>query len=88
VTEILTVEPEPYLRRLTLTAARQAPAPIRVVDGTAETLPAPDTCFDTAVTSLMLCSVADPAGALAEIRRVLRPGGTLRFYEHVRADAP
>jgi SAM-dependent methyltransferase len=88
VTEVLAVEPEPYLRRLTLTAARQAPAPIRVVGGTAETLPTHDTSFDTAVASLVLCTVADLAGALAEIRRVLRPGGTLRFYKHVRADAP
>ncbi len=88
VTEVLAVEPEPYLRRLALTTARQAPAPIRVVDGTAEALPAPDTSFDTVVASLVLCSVADLVRALAEIRRVLRPGETLRFYEHVRADAP
>jgi SAM-dependent methyltransferase len=88
VTEVVAVEPEPYLRRLALAAARQAEAPIRVVGGTAEALPAEDAAFDTAVVSLVLCSVADLAGALAEIRRVLRPGGTLRFYEHVRADAP
>ena len=88
VTEVVAVEPEPYLRRLALTAAREAPAPIRVVDAAAEALPAKDTCFDTAVASLVLCSVADLDRALAEIGRVLRPGGTLRFYEHVRADAP
>src|SRR6266545_4802171 len=88
VTEVVAVEPEPYLRRLALTAARQVPAPIRVVDAAAEALPAKDTCFDTAVASLVLCSVADLVRALAEIGRVLRPGGTLRFYEHVRADAP
>jgi ubiquinone/menaquinone biosynthesis C-methylase UbiE len=88
VTEVVAVEPEPYLRRLALTAAPPVPAPIRVVDGTAEALPAQDTCFDTVVASLVLCTVVDLAGALAEIRRVLRPGGALRFYEHVRADAP
>jgi ubiquinone/menaquinone biosynthesis C-methylase UbiE len=88
VTEILAVEPEPYLRRLAHTTAEQLPAPIRVVDGTAEALPAKDTGFDTAVASLVLCTVSDLVLALAEIRRVLRPGGTLRFYEHVRADAP
>lgn len=87
VTEVLAVEPEPYLRRLALTTARQAPAPIRVVDGTAEALPAEDSTFDTVVATLVLCTVAGLAGALAEIRRVLRPGGMLRFYEHVRADA-
>jgi ubiquinone/menaquinone biosynthesis C-methylase UbiE len=88
VTEVVAVEPEPYLRRLALTAARQTPAPIRVVDGAAEALPAPDIAFDTVITSLVLYSVVDLVRALAEIRRVLRPGGALRFYEHVRADAP
>lgn len=88
VTEVLAVEPEPYLRRVALTAARRAPAPIRVVAGTAEALPAEDTAFDTAVASLVLCTVSDLDRALAEIRRVLRPGGRLRFFEHVRADAP
>jgi ubiquinone/menaquinone biosynthesis C-methylase UbiE len=88
VTEVLAVEPEPYLRRLALAAARQALVPIRVVDGTAEALPAPDGAVDAVVASLVLCTVADPDRALAEARRVLRPGGSLRFYEHVRAEDP
>jgi ubiquinone/menaquinone biosynthesis C-methylase UbiE len=88
VTEVLAVEPEPYLRRLARAAARQAPVPIRVVAGTAEALPAPDATFDAVVASLVLCTVADPDRALAETRRVLRPGGRLRFYEHVRATDP
>src|SRR5215211_3173860 len=88
VTEVLAVEPEPYLRRLALAAARQAPVPIRVVDGTAEALPAPDGAVDAVVASLVLCTVADPDRALAEVDRVLRPGGRLRFYEHVRAEDP
>ena len=88
VTEVLATEPEPYLRRLALAAARQAPVPIRVVDGTAEALPAPDGAFDAVVASLVLCTVADPEQALAEVCRVLRPGGRLRFYEHVRAEDP
>lgn len=88
VTEVVAVEPEPYLRRLALAAAAQASAPVRVVAGTAEALPATDTAFDAVVASLVLCSVADQVRALAEIRRVLRPGGTLAFYEHVRSDAP
>jgi SAM-dependent methyltransferase len=88
VTEVLAIEPEPYLRRLAQAAARQAPVPIRVVDGTAEALPAPDGTVDAVVASLVLCSVADPDRALAEARRVLRPGGRLRFYEHVRATDP
>jgi ubiquinone/menaquinone biosynthesis C-methylase UbiE len=88
VTEVLAVEPEPYLRRRALAAARQAPVPIRVVDGTAEALPAPDGAVEAVVASLVLCTVADLDQALAEVGRVLRPGGTLRFYEHVRATDP
>jgi ubiquinone/menaquinone biosynthesis C-methylase UbiE len=88
VSEVLAIEPEPYLRRLAEAAARQAPVPIRVVAGTAEALPAPDGAVDVVVASLVLCSVTDPDQALAETRRVLRPGGSLRFYEHVRAEEP
>jgi SAM-dependent methyltransferase len=88
ITEVLAEEPEPYLRRLAMAAASQAPAPIRVADGTAEALPADDATFDGVVASLVLCIVTDPDQALAEVRRVLRPGGTLRFYEHVRATDP
>jgi ubiquinone/menaquinone biosynthesis C-methylase UbiE len=88
VTELLAVEPEPYLRRMAEAAARQAPVPIRVVAGTAEALPTPDEAVDAVVASLVLCTVADPDQAVAEIRRVLRPGGRLCFYEHVRATDP
>jgi ubiquinone/menaquinone biosynthesis C-methylase UbiE len=88
VTEVLAIEPEPYLRRQALAAARQAPVPIRIVAGTAEALPAPDGAVDAVVASLVLCTVTDLDQALAETRRVLRPGGRLRFYEHVRAEDP
>jgi ubiquinone/menaquinone biosynthesis C-methylase UbiE len=88
VTEVLAIEPEPYLRRLAEPAAQKAPVPIRVVAGTAEALPAPDATVDAVVASLVLCTVTDPERALAEIHRVLHPGGTLRFYEHVRATDP
>jgi SAM-dependent methyltransferase len=88
VAEVLAVEPEPYLRHLALSAASQAPVPIRVMAGTAEALPAPDGAVDAVVASLVLCTVADLERALAETRRVLRPGGMLRFYEHVRAADP
>lgn len=81
VTEVVAVEPEPTLRALAQETARTAPVPVVVVAGTAEELP--DEQFDAAVTSLVLCSVRDQAVALAEIRRVLRIGGSLRFYEHV-----
>lgn len=58
---------------------------ITVVAGMAENLPVDDGSVDAAVFSLVLCSVTDRAAALAEARRVLRPGGELRFYEHVRS---
>jgi ubiquinone/menaquinone biosynthesis C-methylase UbiE len=88
VTEVLAVEPEPYLRRLALAEAERSSVPVKVVDGTADQLPAEDCSFDAGVASLMLCSVPDQRLALAELRRVIRPGGELRFLEHVRADTP
>jgi SAM-dependent methyltransferase len=69
-------------------AAQAVRAPFEVIDGTAEHLPFPDAAFDTVVASLVECTVPDLAQTLAEARRVLRPGGTLRFYQHVRADDP
>jgi SAM-dependent methyltransferase len=82
VEEVVAVEPEPHLRARAV--ARRAPR-VTVVDGVAEALPAQDGTFDAVVACLVLCSVADQARALAEARRVLRPGGELRFYEHVAA---
>jgi ubiquinone/menaquinone biosynthesis C-methylase UbiE len=88
VTTVLAVEPEDYLRALADRSARHASVPVTVTSGTADKLPATDSAFDAVVASLMLCSVPDQAAALAEMRRVLRPGGELRFMEHVGADTP
>jgi SAM-dependent methyltransferase len=85
VTEVVAVEPEDTLRGLAERSAAAAPVPVRVVAGHIGSLPAADGTFDAAVASLVLCSVPDLARGLAEIRRVLRPGGELRFYEHVRS---
>lgn len=86
VTEVVAVEPEPYLRRMAAAAVTKAPVPVTVVDGTAENLPLEAGSCDAAVTSLVLCSVRDPKRAAAELHRVLRPNGELRFYEHILAD--
>lgn len=85
VTEVLAVEPEPSLRAAATKAAAEASVPITVVDGVAGALPVEDSSFDAVVASLMLCSVGDLPKTLAEMRRALRPGGELRFYEHVRS---
>jgi ubiquinone/menaquinone biosynthesis C-methylase UbiE len=83
VDEVIAIEPEPTLRRAAEAAAARAPVPVRVVAGVADALPLEDDAVDAAVVSLVLCSVPDQDRALAELRRVLRPGGELRFYEHV-----
>jgi len=88
VTEVVAVEPEPYLRSKAEEAAGRAPVPVRVVDGLADSLPLQDAEFDAGVASLVLCSVPDQATALAELRRVIRSGGELRFYEHVLSHDP
>jgi ubiquinone/menaquinone biosynthesis C-methylase UbiE len=85
VTELVAVEPEPYLREQARRAAETAPVPVTVLDGVADALPSEDGAFDAAVACLVLCTVPDQARALGELRRVLRPGGELRFYEHVHA---
>ncbi|TDC70438.1 class I SAM-dependent methyltransferase [Actinomadura sp. GC306] len=88
VTEVVAVEPEPRLRARAAELAAGAPVPVTVRPGVAEDIEAGDASFDVAVASLVLCSVRDPARALAELRRVLRPGGELRYYEHVRGSTP
>ncbi|HEU4428892.1 MAG TPA: class I SAM-dependent methyltransferase [Myxococcota bacterium] len=88
VTELIAVEPEPHLREHAERTALEAAVPITVVDAVAEELPFPDAAFDAAVASLMLCSVTDVPAALAELHRVLRPAGELRFFEHVASSHP
>jgi ubiquinone/menaquinone biosynthesis C-methylase UbiE len=83
VSEVVAIEPEPTLRAAAAKAAAEAPVAVRVIAGAADHLPLADESVDVAVTSLVLCSVADQGRALVELRRVLRPGGELRFYEHV-----
>ena len=85
VTEIVAIEPEPRMRALAEEAARQVDLEVRVIDALADDLPLEGGSVDAAVASLVLCTVPDQAVALAELARVVRPGGELRFYEHVHA---
>jgi ubiquinone/menaquinone biosynthesis C-methylase UbiE len=83
VAEVVAIEPEPFLYGKAQNAAREASVAVRVIDATGEKPPFDDGEFDAGVASLVLCSVADPASALRELFRVIRPGGELRFNEHV-----
>ena len=85
VERLIAVEPEPTMRATAVEAARGLALEVELVEGTAEALPAADDSVDAVVVSQVLCSVRDQAQALAEARRVLRPGGELRVYEHVRS---
>ena len=88
VEEVVALEPERYLRAKAHEAAGAVAVQVIVRDGVADPLPLDTDEFDAAVASLLLCSVPDAGPALAELRRVLRPGGELRFLEHVRSDSP
>jgi ubiquinone/menaquinone biosynthesis C-methylase UbiE len=83
VAELVAVEPEAHLRAKAVEAAGESGKPVRVVNAVADRLPFEDGYFDAAVAVLVLCSVASPAAALAELHRVVRRDGELRFYEHV-----
>jgi ubiquinone/menaquinone biosynthesis C-methylase UbiE len=63
-------------------------APKHLVEAPAESLPFADDTFDTAVATLVLCTIPDPVAAIDELARVLKPGGRLLFIEHVRSDDP
>ncbi len=87
VTELVLIEPEPGMRKKLSRRTRQHGCATRIVDASAEGLPLADASVDTVVSTLALCTVDEPEGALREIARVLRPGGQLLFIEHVRASS-
>jgi SAM-dependent methyltransferase len=88
VSEVVAIEPERRLRKLAVEAALRSEVPVDVVPGAAEALPVKSEAFDAVVISLVLCSVRDVPRALGEVRRVLRPGGVVRFFEHGRGGGP
>ncbi len=87
VTELVLAEPSPHM--LAKLRAKVAEGDgVHIVQASAQDLPFEDNSFDTAVFTLVLCTVPDPAKALAEAARVLKPGGKLLFVEHVRSEDP
>ena len=88
VEHVLAVEPDPAARKRAAERAAAAPVVVEVVAGVAEELPTGDASVDAAVVMGVLCSVPDVQAALRELRRVLVPGGELRFWEHVRSRNP
>jgi len=88
VTHLTLVEPDRHMRKRLRQRVAQIRPDAAVLDARAESLPLPDASVDTVVVTFVLCSVADQNAALAEITRVLRPGGQLLFLEHVRDTDP
>jgi SAM-dependent methyltransferase len=88
VDDLTLTEPDPHMGAKLRERLRDRGDPAHHVAAPAEALPFPDDAFDTAVATLVLCTVPDPNAAIAELARVLKPGGHLLFMEHVRADDP
>lgn len=82
------VEPDPHMTKRLREKLTQASREAEVIEAPAERLPFPDDSFDTVALTLVLCTVPDPAAALTEVKRVLKPGGQLLFLEHVRSRDP
>jgi len=88
VDRVLGVDPSEALLAMARPHTAWTPFPVQLRQAAAEELPLDDRAVDTVVMTWTLCSVADPLRALSEIRRVLRPGGSLLFIEHGRAPEP
>jgi SAM-dependent methyltransferase len=82
VTGVGAVEPSDVAWRLAADRVAAAPMPVRRIGLVGDRVAAPDACYDAALVTFTLCTIPDPVVALAEVRRVLRPGGPLVFLEH------
>jgi ubiquinone/menaquinone biosynthesis C-methylase UbiE len=90
IEDLTLIEPDPHMgaRLRARLEDRGGGAPARLVAAPAEAMPFAEDTFDTAVATLVLCTVPDPVATIEELARVLKPGGKLLFIEHVRADDP
>jgi ubiquinone/menaquinone biosynthesis C-methylase UbiE len=87
VERLVLTEPDPYMaKRLRARVEEAGRTAIEVHEAGAEALPVGDGEFDTVIATLVFCTIPDPRAALAEVARVLKPGGRMLFLEHVRAD--
>jgi SAM-dependent methyltransferase len=84
---LIAIEPNLHMHARLRAAAGRRGVHLDLRDRLAERTGLPDQSVDTVISSLVLCTVADPAEVLAEVRRILRPGGSFRFVEHVAARA-
>jgi ubiquinone/menaquinone biosynthesis C-methylase UbiE len=88
ITRLVLTEPHEPMRRQIEAKLGDAPAPTEIVDASVEALPFDDATFDTVTGTLVMCEAPDPARAVEEIARVLKPGGHYLFLEHVRSGDP
>ncbi len=86
VTSLTAIEPDPHMRARAERRIESLDRDVELVSAFADAMPFDDGSFDEVVLTFTLCTVPEPAAALAEIRRVLAPGGTLHFAEHTRSD--
>jgi len=88
VEDLVVLEPDPHMAKRLRATVAASPRRASVSEASAERLPFEDAGFDTVVATLVFCTIPDPDAALAEVARVLKPGGRLLFLEHVRAEDP
>ncbi len=80
------IEPDPNMRSRARNRAADLDLAVTIESARAESLPYPDGQFDVVLASLVFCTIGDPDAAVAEVARVLKPGGEFRFFEHIHAD--